>query len=240
MIEAPRTRSRDAWHHVYGSLAGSRVVIVGNSPSATAERLEVLRHAYHVVIGTNRVCRIAPEGTIDVVVVADIGILESATDSAAIVRQKPVAVFAHSNVFGDPAAPHPIQARGVYVAEFELAGEHDLELPRSKTDPIMRTGSSPAMAVQMAVLLGAAEVAILGVDHTAPELRAVGAPTHCYATGDDVGPRRPTGGSDTLRAIQVYRAIRIWAESRGVRCANLSPVRDAPIHRAGWERCPVD
>ena len=228
---------RRPWHEET-NFVGCSVLILGNSPSVTAERVQRIRHHYDVVIGVNRICRVARVG---ILVVADIGILECEHDSIAAAKVN--TVWAYRDVFGLKDQSHPIQNVVPFVREFDLEPtlrDHPLSyLPERKDMPLARASTTPAMAVQMAVLAGADSISLLGVDHNAPDLRAHNQPTHAFAL-ENMGPRRATGGSDTKRAIADYKRLLAWATSNGVECRNLSPLRNAPFHEAGWPHEPID
>jgi hypothetical protein len=107
--------------------------------------------------------------------------------------------------------------------------------PKALTDGLIRPGTTPAYAIQLAALAGMTPIGVLGVDFNAPDLRRQGAPTHCFADAKREGATG--GGQFGGNNLEFYTGANAWARNLGSKVVNLSPFDDSPFTlKSGWSR----
>ena len=154
-------------------MQGKGVVVMGNSPALKEVDLSVLDKV--VTIGINRVGEIYDP-------------------SALLFTDAPIYYVAkdYYDAFKGPIFTwHGIQPdigclRNPEVRYFNLqpvaSKPGGWRWPTAIADPLIREGTTPPYAIQLAVLSGAKAVGILGVDHSAPDRRKRGQDTHFFGT----------------------------------------------------------
>lgn len=226
-LSNPRGKLKELFSHPNFDFAGQPVVILGNSPALSAVDLSPLKKVK--TIGVNRVCRIF---TPDVLLFVDPPILE--------------AEEAHYKEFKGPILTWQ-NFRKSWVHDRENARFFNLGpmapppkwvWPKSKNDALIREGTTTAYALQIAVLMRASAIGMIGVDFSAPDNALKKQPTHFYGDGR---PIRSSGGGGYNQIHQAfYGKFRQWAASYNVPVFNLSPFSDTPIHKAGWPKLTVE
>jgi hypothetical protein len=154
-------------------LRGKAVVVLGSSPALNEVDLSVLDDV--VTIGINRICEVYDPTAL---LFTDPPIYYVAQDDYDRFKgpiltwhglSQDIGCVSKSNAryFNlQPASPDPKAWRW----------------PASLSDPLIREGTTPPYAVQLAVLAGAKAVGILGVDHSAPDRSQRKQETHFFGT----------------------------------------------------------
>lgn len=199
-------------------VSGERVLVLGNSPA-----IEVLRDGYPrgvVSIGVNRM-----RGKLklpDIMTIMDPTVEPEWIPEVGEVR----------GILTLDATPE-IAARpdAVELTRQECADPKRYQWPEKPGDPLIACSCTPGFAAQWAIVNGAAEVALLGVDYNQRQLADLGMPTHNYGNNPVVEPRPMP-----VYQIPFWVMVRREAAARGVKCLNLSPYDGAPFHVCGWPR----
>jgi hypothetical protein len=100
------------------------------------------------------------------------------------------------------------------------------------TKPLCKVQSAPVIALQVAIFMGFKEIYLLGCDHD--HLQHYGVTRHFYEEKEHVIARNAAtlkaewgAFEEELRRYNVlwsqYRALRLWAEPRGIRIFNATP-----------------
>jgi hypothetical protein len=203
--------------------AGKAVVVLGNSPALKAVDLEPLKRVQ--TIGVNRIGRIF---TPNVLLFTDPPILQ---DEEAFYKafQGPILTWQNYRPSWVHSAPN---------ARFFNLGPQAMPAhwvwPRNKAAALIREGTTTAYALQIAILMGAKAVGMLGVDFSAPDLVQKKEHTHFYGEGRPI--RSSGGGGYSTSHAAFYSGVPAWAASHKVPVFNLSPFSDTPINRAGWDK----
>lgn len=233
------TQPRPPWHEdaaLIAAMRGQQVVVLGNGPSATREAIDKLP-ADAFVIGVNRIARVTDRCD---------AILVAGGDGVAQVEAERWAKHPPRWILTNACQTRELPDLSAFaVRTFEVdVYRNDPVWPTNIDDPLRRIGQTPPWALQLAILAGASDVFILGVDLSALMLKAAGAKRTHNWTGPADGRKRPTGGSSDKHtiesAIDFYARLLGWARARGVACWNLCPIPDAPIQRAAWPRVTAD
>lgn len=206
---------------------GRAVVVLGNSPAVGKVDTTLLTKV--TTIGVNRIFKAV---TPDVYLFTDKVIEEAEADN---IRKFTGPILTWQNY--DKSFVHDMPN-----ARYFLLGNMSTpalwKWPSSLKDPLIREGTTTAYCIQLAVLGGAAAVAILGVDFSVPNIQAMGKPeTHFYGSG---APTGSTGGGEWQAHAPFYSAIPAWAEKFGVKVYNLSPFETTPIHKAKWPKISLE
>jgi hypothetical protein len=206
--------------------AGQAVVVLGNSPALAAVDLAPLKLVQ--TIGVNRIGRIF---TPNVLLFTDPPILQ---DEEAFYKafQGPILTWHNFRPSWIHSAPN--------ARFFNLGPTTAAERwiwPANKKDALIREGTTTAYALQIAVLMGAKAVGMLGVDFSAPTHAQKKENTHFYGDGRPI--RSSGGGGFTTGHAAFYSKVPSWAASNRVPVFNLSPFSDTPINKAGWNKLTV-
>jgi len=149
------------------------VVILGNSPALKEVDLSVLDDV--VTIGVNRVAGVYKPSAL------------LFTDPPIYYVEKETYDTFEGPIFTWHGITHSLEClKRPNVRYFNLQPEimnlKHIKWPSTLDDPLIREGTTPPYAIQMAVLGGAKAVGILGVDHSAPDRHARGQETHFFGT----------------------------------------------------------
>jgi hypothetical protein len=215
---------------------GARVIVLGGSPAVRPEldlQLDAFRAQGGLVVGVNHILRVYPR--CDGVLFWDTPV--AVEERERFLRYRGALLVGDTTWRSQPGLYLRDQADQVRLFALGTAASKDGPWPAKPGDPLSRQGTSPPWLIQLALLHGAAEINVLGVDHNAPTLREQGETTHCY----QVEPRAsgsPTGGMDLNGQRQAfYSRILADAQARGCALWNLSPYDGSPFTlRSGWPR----
>jgi hypothetical protein len=154
---------------------GKAVVVLGNSPALKEVDLTPLKDV--LTIGVNRICRVF---TPDVLLLTDPPILKA--EEAWFKDFKGPILTWH----GFHQEQWVVKSDKIRFFNLQPVSPHaNWSWPKTSKDPIIRQGTTPPYALQIAALAGAKAIALLGTDLNATNLAKAGKESHFYghATG---------------------------------------------------------
>ncbi len=228
MLSAPRHGMRDFSVDPNFDLKDKAVVVLGNSPALNKVNLPLLDKVF--TIGVNRICRVySPKALL----FTDPPILASESEY-------------YKKFTGPILTWHNYEKCWVHDAPnsrfFRLTPTMDPSMwvwPKTLSDPLIRQGTTTAYAIQLAVLMRAKVVGILGIDFSAVQRKVQGyADTHFY--GDGFAVQSTGGGGWEPHHQKFYTEVPRWADTYGVKTVNLTPFTDTPINQANWNKMSLE
>ena len=209
------------------SLAGRPCIVVGNSPAERIAATGILSARF--TIGVNRALRTWSPSAL---VIVDRGVIRKEADNCRSYR----GMLLFWDRLNDPGTSN---IPGCVFALKGNTGVGQWEWPKRPQDHLIRAGTTPAYAIQLAMGCGMSPIGLLGVDFSAPSLHARKENTHSY------GPGRPEGatggGKFQGNSREFFTRTPNEAHSRGIEVFNLSPDDNSPFTAdSGWCRMSVE
>jgi hypothetical protein len=200
-----------------GTGDGDRVLILGNSPAVQMVDLRKVPSDV-ITIGLNRICaHYIP----DYVLAVDRTVEERFIPPVGSLRGKFVTL----------AGSHYTRRKDADIYKKQPRNQRPTDKwvwPRRPTDPFIIAGNTANYAFQWALVNGADEIALLGIDFNAIDLRRKRSHTHFYGYNRAAAP---SGIGDVQ--------VRFWKEavSQGPTCIDLSPYESTPFQtRCAWPK----
>jgi hypothetical protein len=163
-------KMKEYFTHPNFTLEGKTVVVLGNSPALKDVDLTPLKDV--LTIGVNRICRIF---TPDVLLLTDPPILKA--EEEWFKKFKGPILTWH----GFHQDQWVTASDKIRFFNLQPIGPHTLwSWPKKKEDPLIRQGTTPTYALQMAALAGAKAIGMLGTDLSANDLSKTGKESHFY------------------------------------------------------------
>jgi len=161
-------------------LKGKHVVVLGNSPALNEVDLELLDHPSIVTIGINRICRVYQPTAV------------LFTDPPIVTVEEPLyraydGKFFTWHGFGQQSPnswilQERVQDLRYFLLTANTGAPDKWRWPKTAEDPLIRQGTTPPYALQLAVLSKAKSVSILGIDLSAADQAKNKKDTHFYGS----------------------------------------------------------